>query len=319
MFSQLIFLLAGFLLLIKGADYLVRGSASLAKALGISTLVIGLTIVSFGTSAPELVVSVLSAWNGSVDLAVGNVLGSNIANILLILGVVALLAPVKVSHGTVWKEIPLALLASLAVVLLGFDTALGFSSFNMITRGDGLVLLMFFAIFLYYTYGVSRLQAENGLEVENLTKPKAFAWIVFGILGLVVGGKLIVDSAIGLVSLFGVSEHLIGVTVIAIGTSLPELATSIVAARKKHIDLAVGNLVGSNIFNVFFILATTAVVHPLPISGLAIRDSFFVILVSLLLFAVMFIGKKRTIDKWQGASFVLLYVMYVMWSVLDIA
>jgi len=319
MFSQLLFLLAGFLLLIKGADYLVRGSASVAKTLGISTLVIGLTIVSFGTSAPELVVSMLSAWNGSVDLAVGNILGSNIANILLILGIVALIAPLKVSHGTVWKEIPLALLASLAVILLGYDAVLGFSSpFNIITRGDGLVLLMFFVIFLYYTYGVSRLQSENGLEIEHLTKPKAFMWIGFGMIGLVIGGKLIVDSAVGLVSLFGVSEHLIGVTVIAIGTSLPELATSVVAARKKHIDLAVGNLVGSNIFNVFFILAATAVVSPLPISDLAIRDSFFVVFVSLLLFFAMFIGKKRTIDKWQGASFVLLYVLYIIWSALDV-
>lgn len=317
MLYQLLYLLAGFMLLIKGADFLVRGSASLAKALGVSTLLIGLTVVSFGTSFPELVVNLFSAVGGSTELAVGNILGSNVANILLILGVVACMTPIGVGRGTVWKEIPLALLASIVLLLLGSDVVLGLNSTNVLSRLDGIILLLFFAIFLYYTYGVSRLKAHDGLAVEHMSTWKCAAYILAGLLGLVVGGKLIVDAASTMARVFGVGEHIIGVTVVALGTSLPELVTSVVAARKRHIDLAVGNVVGSNIFNVFFVLAATAVVSPLPFSILAMRDAIFAIGVSVLLFLALFIGKRHAIDRWQGVVFVGLYLLYIGWNVVE--
>ncbi len=309
---QILLFVIGFGLLIKGADWLVEGGSAIARRFGIRDIVIGLTIVSFGTSAPELIVNLFSAVSGKTDLAIGNIVGSNIANILLILGVAAMIYPLRVKLGSVWKEIPLALLAALAVFILLNDTLIDHGSASLLSRIDGLVLLLFFVIFLYYTYGIS---SVSGVESKSTSKIKK-AWvatgmIIGGLVGLVVGGKFIVDSAVVIASGLGVSQSLIGLTIVAIGTSLPELATSAVAAYKRNTDIAVGNIVGSNIFNIFFILAVTSVITPLPITPHMNLDIMVMISASLMLFFAMFVGRKHTLERWQGISFLTLYAAYI--------
>lgn len=310
-FSVLL-LIIGFILLIKGADWLVDGASGLAKSFGISDLVIGLTIVSFGTSAPELIVSLLSAFSHSTDLAVGNVIGSNICNILLILGITSVIYPLTVKKGTVWKEIPLMLVATLAVAFLLNDVLIDRSSFSTLSRTDGLTLLLFFAIFLYYTYGISRVSGSNKEEesVKKLSTAKATLFIFVGLTSLAIGGNLIVDNATRIALTFGLSQALIGLTIVAVGTSLPELATSVIAALKKNADIAVGNVVGSNIFNILFVLAVTSSIYPIPFNKSMNLDVSVMLFSSLLLFIAMFVGKKRKLERWQGALFILLYISY---------
>lgn len=316
MLFNIVLILAGFFLLIGGAEYLVRGSSSLAKKLGMRTFVIGLTVVAFGTSAPELVVNILSATSDASGLAIGNIFGSNIANILLILGVTAMLAPISVQKGTIWKEIPFSLLAAIMIVVMGSDMFLNGLSPDQISRSDGISLLALFLIFLYYTYGISKAKGEaTGEKIELYPTWKTAAYIFGGLLGLVLGGKLIVDGSVSVAQMFGVSDHLIGLTIVAIGTSLPELATAIVAARKGQVDLAVGNVVGSNIFNILFVLGTTATITPIAYAERATQDGLMVMLVSILLFIGMFIGDRSKLDKWKGLAFVLLYIAYIAFSV----
>lgn len=310
---------AGFVLLIKGADWLVTGASSLAYKFGISSLVVGLTIVAFGTSAPELIVSLMASISGSTDIAIGNVTGSNIANILLILGVSALIYPLTVQKSTVWKEIPFALLATLVLILLANDQIIDMASASMISRIDGYILIAFFVLFLYYIFSV----AFQGTETKKEIPDSSFAplrvsmQIVGGMAGLVVGGKWIVDGAVLFASSLGVSESLVGLTIVAVGTSLPELATSAVAAYKKNVDIAVGNIIGSNIFNIFWILGLSAVVTPLPFAANANNSDMLVAIgATVLLFFALFIGKKHTLEKWQGGVFVLLYVLYIGYVVI---
>ena len=309
----------GFVLLIKGANFLVDGASSIAKRLGVSALVIGLTIVAFGTSAPELIVNIFASINGNTDIAIGNILGSNIANILLILGISAVIFPLAVKKGTVWKEIPFALLAVIVTALMVNDTFIDGESFSGLTRVDGFVLIAFFIIFLYYTFGISRVQAADVSEaqvVNHYSLPRACFMVLFGLVGLTVGGKWIVDAAVALATTLGVSEALIGLTIVAIGTSLPELATSAVAAYKKDVDIAVGNIVGSNIFNIFWILGVSAIINPLPFSSLLMRDVLMTIFATVLLFAFLFIGKRHILERWQGVCFIALYVGYVVYLVI---
>jgi len=316
MLLQLVLFLIGLGLLVWGADALVKGASSLAKVLGIRSLVIGLTVVAFGTSAPEMVVNLLSAYSGETDIAIGNVIGSNIANILLILGICAAIVPLVVERTTAWKEIPFSLLAAVMVVILGSDVLLDGGAANVLTRSNGLVLLGFFIIFLYYTYGISKGSGESSAHVEVFPSHKTAFYILVGLAALVGGGKLIVDAAVSVAMAAGVSEHLIGITIVAVGTSLPELATSVVAARKGQAEIAVGNIVGSNIFNIFFILGTTATIAPLPFSANALQDSYVVMFVSTLLFFSMFVGQRFKLDRWQGVLFVAMYAGYVGWSVI---
>jgi len=308
-------MLLGIAILIAGAEVMVRGSASMAQKLGISTIVIGLTVVAFGTSAPELVVNLFSATQGSTDLAIGNIIGSNMANILLILGIGALIKPLKVKFGTTFKEIPFALLAIFLVLIMGNDTMLNGVGVNALNRSDGIAFLSFFAIFLYYTYGISKVSGD-GDDVEQYTWSTSLIMFAAGITGLVVGGKMIVDNASILAALAGMSEALIGLTIVAIGTSLPELATTIVAIRKGQTDLAIGNAIGSNIFNVFWILGLTATVSPLPFDTKANIDVLVAVLATFLLFLFMFVGKKHRLEKWQGALFVLIYFSYLTYAVM---
>ena len=312
-------LIVGFVLLIKGADYLVEGSSSLAKRFKISDLVIGLTIVAFGTSAPELIVNLVSSVQGNSEIAIGNIIGSNICNIFLILGISAVIYPLTVSRGTTWKEVPFSLLAAVMVFFLANDAIIDGQGFSMMTRIDGFVLLAFFVIFMYYIFGIAKKgdipEDMSGLKIRPLGI--SILMILGGLVALVIGGKWVVDSAVEIATAFGVSQSLIGLTIVAIGTSLPELATSAVAAYKKKCDIAVGNIVGSNIFNIFWILGLSAVINPIPFQAKSNPDIFMAIFASLMLFLVMFIGKKRILERWQGVIFVLIYIAYVIYLIIQ--
>ncbi|AHM62914.1 putative transmembrane K+ dependent Na+/Ca+ exchanger-related protein [Flammeovirgaceae bacterium 311] len=311
-----LFLFGGMALIIFSANWLVDGASGIAKKFGISDLVIGLTIVAFGTSAPELTVNVFSALQGSTDIAIGNVLGSNIANIFLILGVAALIYPLSIQRNTTWKEIPLSLLAAVVLGVLANDQLIDRSTTGSeVSRIDGIVLLCFFLIFMVYTFEIARSQKE---AIDESIKPvplwKGLLLIAIGLLGLYFGGKYLVEGAIVIAREFGMSERLIGLTIIAIGTSLPELATSVVAAFKKKADIAIGNVVGSNIFNIFFILGVTSVLKPLPFVPAANFDIIATILASLLLFLTTFTLGRKSVDRIEGGFFVLIYIGYIIYS-----
>lgn len=311
-----ILFVVGFVLLISGANLLVEGSASIAKKLNISSIVIGLTIVAFGTSAPEFIVNIFASIQGNTDIAIGNILGSNIVNILFILGVSAVIFPLATKENTVWKEIPLSLLAAILLGVMVNDTLIDGGTFSGITRIDGIIFLAFFIIFLYYTFGISKVIGENtDLEIKEMSYMKSSLYIVGGLSGLIFGGKWIVDGAIKIAEGFNVSQSLIGLTIVAIGTSLPELATSAVAAYKKQSDIAIGNVVGSNIFNIFFILGFSALIRPLPFSKTSDIDIMMTIFSSLILFLIMFIGKKHTIERWQGITMIIIYIGYVAYLI----
>ena len=318
MLTYLLFII-GFIALIKGADLLVNGASAIAKKLKISDLVIGLTIVALGTSAPELFVNIFASLNGNADIAIGNILGSNICNILLILGISALIFPLKVTKGTVWKEIPMSLLAVLLIGVMANDYLIDKINLNELTRTDGISLIAFFIIFLYYTFGIAKNETDTGsVSVQkNYSLLKSGGLILLGLIGLVIGGQWIVNGAIAIAALFGVSQSLIGLTIVAIGTSLPELATSAVAAYKKNADIAVGNIVGSNIFNVFWILGLSSVIKPLPFQPKNNIDIGMTIFATFLLFLWMFIGKKRILERWQGLSFLLLYFGYIIFLIIQ--
>lgn len=310
----------GFVLLIKGADLLVDGASSLAGRLGVSALVIGLTIVAFGTSAPELVVNLLASIQGNTDIAIGNILGSNIVNILLILGISAVFYPLAVQKGTVWKEIPFALLAVVVLAFMANDVFFDSAQSSVLSRIDGLILVSFFVIFLYYIFGIAKKDSANTEEVVTdnevqLTYLRSLTMVVGGITGLVLGGKWIVDGAVTFAESLGVSEALIGLTIVAVGTSLPEMATSVVAAYKKNVDIAVGNIVGSNIFNIFWILGLSATIRPLPFSSSLTVDLLVTLGATVLLFLALFVGKRHTIESWQGWVFIALYIVYIVYLI----
>jgi len=306
----------GFFILIKGADLLVDGSASIAKKFKISSIVIGLTIVAFGTSAPEFVVNIFASAQGNSEIAIGNILGSNIANILLILGVSAIIYPITAKKNTVLKEIPFSLLAIFVLGFIANDKIIDNGIVSSITRIDGLVLLSFFIIFLYYTFGITKSE-EDIVEdkIKELSNSKALFFIFLGFIGLVFGGKWIVDGAVKIAEIFNVSQSLIGLTIVAIGTSLPELATSAIAAYKKQSDIAIGNVVGSNIFNIFWILGASAIIRPLPFNLGSNVDIAMTIFASIMLFLIMYIGKKHVLERKQGVFMVAAYFGYILFLV----
>lgn len=319
MMLELALFVFGLALLLKGADFLIEGSQSIAKKFNISDLVIGLTVVSFGTSLPELIVSVFASLNGSTDLLIGNILGSNISNILLIAGVSAILTKIVISPGTVWKEIPFSLLAALVVAILANDILLDGLAISQLSRSDGLILLSFFVIFLYYVYGITK----NTLENKEHTESKynlyvSIAYILAGIMGLFLGGQWVVEGALAIAQYFNISESLVGLTILAIGTSLPELITSLVAAAKKNADMAIGNIVGSNIFNIFLVLGISAIISPVHFVAERNIDLFVVILASIIFFLAANFGKeKMSIQKHEGAIFLLLYFGYIAFLVIN--
>jgi len=315
MILQFGILIFGFVVLIKGADWLVKGGSSIAKRFGISSIVIGLTIVAFGTSAPELLVNVMASINGSSEIVVGNVLGSNIANTLLILGVAAIILPLAIRRGTVLIQVPLSLLAIVVLGVVANDILIDGGVENFITRIDGIIMLLFFAIFIYYTFSIAKVKGEPE-KILKYSSSKSILLILGGMIGLGFGGHFVVSSAVNIAKLFNVSESLIALTIVSIGTSLPELATSVVAALKKNPDIAVGNVIGSNIFNIFWVLGFSAVIRPVVFTPVLNFDVLFVVFITILLFIYMFVGKKNVIQKWQGASLAILYVTYIVYLVM---
>ena len=316
MIIQFLLIALGIVFVSFGARALVEGSSSLAKRLNISDLVVGLTIVSFGTSAPELVVSVVAAKNGTAELALGNVIGSNIVNICLILGFTAVLQPLRIQRNTVWKEIPLSLLGVIVAFFLASDVWLDHAPEAFITRTDGLVLLCFFLIYLYYMFEVARQSSVYAVKTPEMRATPvwlAVGMALIGLVGLVWGGRLIVDAAVEVARAFGVSEALIGLTLVSIGTSIPELATSVVAALRGKADLAVGNIVGSNIFNIFFILGTSATVAPLPVGNISLVDFGVCILATFLMFIGSFIFTPKVMHRTEGALLIAVYIGYMGW------
>ncbi len=316
MLLAVVLIIVGFALLIFGANWLVSGASSLAKKFNISDLAIGLTIVAFGTSAPELVVNSFASAENHPDIVFGNVIGSNNFNLFIILGIVGLIMPIKVQSSTVWKEIPISLFAAVLVLLMCFNFFIGEGM--TLTRLDGMVLLFLFAGFLYYVY--RQMKSSKTLETEmdpipNASNLKITFLIIIGLIGLVYGGSLVVDNAIFIAQDMGISEKTIGLTVIAAGTSLPELVTSIVAAMKNKSDIAIGNVVGSNIFNLLLVLSTSAIINPLTYNTNFNTDMAMLIGGSILLFVFMFIGKKFLIDRWQAAMLLLIYLGYTTFQV----
>ncbi|MBN1765744.1 MAG: calcium/sodium antiporter [Sedimentisphaerales bacterium] len=313
----IILLLAGFVLLIKGADVLVAGASSLARILGVSDLLIGLTVVAFGTSAPELCVNLLASIKGATALSFGNIIGSNIANILLILGISSLIFPLEVGKNTVWREIPFSFLAAVLLIVLANDTFIDSNPPSRLTRIDGLVLLSFFIIFMVYLLQTARSGAGQPMAAATTqgSLRKALLLIVGGLAAITLGSKWIIDGSMRLAADLGVSQSLIGLTLVAVGTSLPELATSVVAAVKKNPDIAVGNIVGSNIFNTFFILGCSSVICPIPLAKSCQLDLGVNIVAGFLLFVTMFTGKRRIIDRWEGGLFVAGYLAYIIYII----
>lgn len=324
MLINILLIIIGLIILVAGAEAMVRGAASLALKLKVSPLVIGLTVVSFGTSTPELFVNIFATLGGAPDLAVGNVIGSNLANILLVLGVSAIIIPLAVKSSTVWKEIPFALLGAVLLFLIANDLMFNDGSADIISRTEGMALLAIMLIFFYYVFGVAKKdqarprhaieQQSDGIHQYSIFTSLIFTFL--GVSGLVVGGRLLVENSVSIAQTAGLSEALIGITIIGIGTSLPELATSVVAALKKQTDLAIGNVVGSNIFNIFWIIGLTATIKPLPYNTALNVDALLVIFSTLLLFLFMFYGrKKHQLERWEGALFVAIYVLYIIYLI----
>ena len=320
---NILLLIGGLILILLGANGLTDGAASVAKRFHIPPIVIGLTIVAFGTSAPELTVSVSSAIKGSADIAIGNVVGSNIFNTLMIVGCTALFAPIVITRNTLRKEIPLCILSSIVLLICANDVFLDKAPENILNRVDSLLLLCFFVIFMGYTFAIAskpvtmEQQAEHPV-IEEETEIKSLPWwqsilyIIGGLAALIYGGQLFVDGATGIARNLGVSESIIGLTLVAGGTSLPELATSIVAALKKNPEIAIGNVIGSNLFNIFFVLGCSASITPLRLSGITNFDLFTLVGSGILLWLFGLFFAKRTITRIEGGIMILCYVAYTV-------
>lgn len=306
-----VLIVIGFVMLIKWADFLVDGASSLAKKLRIPDIVIGLTIVAFGTSAPELVVNIVGSVNDANDLVLGNIVWSNIANILLILWLSAGIRSLTIPKNTVWKEIPFALLWALVLAILINDQYLNSALFSSLSAADGVILLCFFIIFMYYTFAIAQQNDEEWEKIHELPNRKSILFIVGGIVGLTFGGNIVVENATQLATMRWWSEKLIWLTILAVWTSLPELATSLVAVTKSQTNIAVGNIVWSNIFNVFFVLGITALISPVTFNPINNTDIIINMIVHIFLFGFLFVGKKRTLQRWQGVAFVVLYLIFL--------
>ena len=305
----------GFVLLIKGADWLIEGSADIARKFRIPEIVIGLTVVAFGTSAPELAVNIIASINGNNGLAIGNIVGSNIANVLLILGVAGTITSLSVQKNTVWREIPFSLFAALLLGFLVNDKLSGDSQTDQISRADGLILVAMFALFIFYTFRLGKNNLTEELPEADNARPmwKSIGMLLTGLAGLVIGGHWIVEGAVSLARLFGYSESFVGLTIVAIGTSLPELATAVVAVRKGNTDLAIGNVIGSNVFNIFWVLGLSATISPMDFNA---EDNFSILLnigCSAVLFILLFIGKRHTLQKWQSVLLLFGYLAYIVY------
>lgn len=318
---DILWLILGLVLILVGANALTDGASAIARRWGVSDLVVGLTVVAFGTSAPELSISLISALSGSAPMAIGNVVGSNIFNVLVIIGVVAMLRPMKVTPSIMANEIPLTILASFALLAIGIGPWLGVEGPREITRPSGILLLLFFAIFMRYTFSQAKTGAPDDPSAESAaSKPpmpmwKAALWVIGGLAGLVYGGDRFVAGASGIARSLGMSEAVIGLTIVAAGTSLPELATSVAAALKGQTGIALGNVIGSNIFNIFLVLGVTATVSPLPFGGITPADLIVMTGSAILFWLFGWKFGDKVIKRWEGTVLLLLYVAYIAYQV----
>lgn len=311
---EYIFLALGFILLVKGSDFLVDGASNIARHFGISQLIVGLTIVAFGTSTPELIVNLISSSTSNTDLAISNVLGSNLFNTLIILGITSLIAPIGVQKSTVKKEIPMNFLVTLVLLVLVNDLILNQGN-NLLSLGDGLILLLFFVIFFYYVFENAKdqnLENNKSKDQNNSLKIKDFIFVVLGIFMLYLGGDWIVSNAVKISESFGISQKIIGLTILATGTSLPELVTSITALRKGNNDIAVGNVVGSNIFNILLVLSASTTITPIPFNP-GDNITILVLLISTVLLW-LFLRKDHKLTKGEGLILLLIYISYMSYE-----
>ena len=315
MILNILLLIIGLALVVGGANFLTDGAASIAKRFRLSDLVIGLTVLAFGTSAPELTVSLMAALKGSADIAIGNVIGSNIFNILAIVGITALIMPLTMSNSTIRIEIPLTILSSAVLFFMANDRLFDMAGENVITRTEGFVLLAFFLIFLFYTFNMSKGEESPG-QVRQFALPLSIIMVIGGLVALVFGGDLFVDNAAMLAGRMGVSESVVAITIVAGGTSLPELVTTLVAAIKKRPGMALGNIVGSNLFNILLILGVSASISPLRIQGITVVDYGIFILATILLYIFgLFFGDK-TIKRFEGSILLSLFICYTVYLVM---
>lgn len=311
---DILYLILGLALILFGANYLTDGAAALAQRFRMPEFIIGLTIVAVGTSTPELVVSAFSAIQGSSDLAIGNIVGSNIFNVFLILGVCALISPLGLTRGNIRRDIPIGMAASVLLLLFACDRYLSLGAENTIQRWEGLLMIVLYILLMVYTIRLTR--KEQPVQPAPSGKKPMALWlslvmIVGGLCGLIFGGDLFVDSATLLARRMGVSESTIAITLVAGGTSLPELASSVVSLLKGKSEMALGNIVGSNIFNILFILGASATIRPLTLGGINLVDILVVLLSSVVLFLSAFTFRRRELDRWEGVFFLGIYGLYI--------
>lgn len=319
MIISILLLIVGAALVLFGADRLTDGATALARRFGVTEMVIGLTVVALGTSLPEFVTSFMSTLKGSSDISIGNIVGSNIFNTLVIVGASALVYPIVIRKSTVTKDIPFSVLASIMLIVVVFDVALDGAAMNILTRTDGLLMLGFFSVFMAYTFFMARnteelsTSNESNVPVKQMPYWKIFLFIILGLAGLVLGGNLFVESACEIALSLGISETVVGLTIVAAGTSLPELATSVVAARKGSSAIAIGNVVGSNIFNIFFVMGLCATIAPMKVGNISYIDLALMLVSMLMLWGFSF--SKRKIERWEGALLVIVYLIYLSYLV----
>lgn len=316
MLLQIATLIGGLLLILFGANYLVDGSSSIARRFGLSEFIIGLTIVGIGTSTPEMVVSFLSAFNGNADMAIGNIIGSNIFNTMLILGVTAMIAPLTITKSNIQKDIPLNIGVTVLLILLGMNASIFGIGANVLSRLDGIILLAIFAWYLWSSFRSDKAETDSEDEIRTYTPIVSALLILGGLAALIFGGRLFVNAATEIAKGFGVSDKFIAVTVLAAGTSMPELATSIVAALKGRGQLALGNILGSNISNILLILGGSALITPLSFTGMSIVDLSAVLICAVFILFSAYAFKKKHLDRIEGSILVLMMAGY-MWYLIS--
>lgn len=318
MIEQILILVLGLILVVFGADYLVEGASAIARRFGLSEFVIGLTIVGMGTSAPEMVVSFIGAVGGNADISVGNVVGSNIFNTLLILGLTGILLPVAITQENRKKDVPMNIIITVLLIVLGFKkTILGIGT-DGLTRVDGMVLLLLFALYMWQSFASDAGKEEKADETKSIKLGWALLMVAGGLSALIFGGNLFVDSATEIASRLGVSDKFIAITILAGGTSLPELATCVAAAAKKKGQLALGNIIGSNIFNILLILGGSALIHPLSFEDISFVDMGVLLVSALVLWSSCYVGKKNMLDRLDGVFMVLIWGAYMAYLIVNL-
>lgn len=316
---DILLLILGLVLILVGANYLTDGSAAVAQRFHMPEFIIGLTIVAVGTSTPELVVSVMSALKGQSDLAIGNIVGSNIFNVFLILGICALITPLALTRSTIRRDIPIGMAASVLLLLFACGKDLHIAEANVISRPEGIFMIAAYLLLMSYTIRQARKELPTDSAEESSEKPMSMwlagVMIVGGLCGLIFGGEMFVNNATALARRMGISESVIAITLVAGGTSLPELASSVVSLLKGKADMALGNVVGSNIANILLILGVSATIHPLTLGGITLTDNLMVLLSSVLLFLAAFTFRRRALDRWEAVIFLVIYIAYIWWLV----